>query len=303
MDIAEKPAVDILDDRSDFVKKLDEIDVHNLSPEDERFLYDSVQGFFMENFPVDKELVDQIPEKTVILDHEKFVEAYLKTESNPEGDVPVGFYDIELDKSFVDYETIGNAAGVLSTIFHESLHFVSMSQGAGFKLSGADFRMPENDDYLKDFTEDERKYYGSIADKTVVEGSTKIMELSSMEDMGIDVSEDGGYNIEKQIMSEVLCAMVPEYDQLKSAYFTKSTEDIRKAIESSLLSPEDKEKYQNGEIPTGKFVLFMLNIGAAADKMHQYYKQDDPDSYFEVLDGIHDSMQEYLDITKERRNV
>ena len=63
MDKSEISKFEQPDDRPDFIKKLDKIDIHNLSPEDEKFLYGSVQNFFTENFPVKKELVDKIPEK------------------------------------------------------------------------------------------------------------------------------------------------------------------------------------------------------------------------------------------------
>lgn len=305
MDTAERPAVDILDDRPDFVKKLDEIDVHNLSPEDEKFLYDSVQNFFMENFPVDKELVDKIPEKTVILNHEDYMKEYCRTEPNPRKEnPPVGFYDVPLDKNFIDNDAAVNATDLFSTIFHESLHFVSISQGAGFEVKN--FKELDDLSFLgDDISEDEIKHYAKKASECVTEGATKLLEHISLEDMGIDTSQDGGYMPHVHIMDKVIHATVESYEQFVNAYFHKNTEDFRKEIELTLLPDDKKAEFENGEIPTGEFTRCLFNIGKALDEMEYFSSEEvnDPDSYNEVYSAVCDATQYYANLKEEKKNA
>ena len=203
----------------------------------------------------------------------------------------------------MDCDTAINAANLFGAIFHESLHFVSMNQGAGFRISGSDFKMPEDTSFSGEISQDDLKYYGQIAEKTVVEGATKLIEHLSMDALGINTDGDEGYGAEKQIMIEVLNAVAPEYDQLKDAYFTKSIEDIRKIIERNLLPPEEKEKYNDGEISTGEFMRCLLNIGYATEEMHHFFEIDDFNSYKEVFNDVHAAAQYYRNLIKEQEMI
>ncbi len=71
----------------------------------------------MNSFPVDKELVEQIPEKTVILKHEDYMKEYFRTERNPRKEnPPVGFYYVPLDKNFIDNDAAANATNSCDSI-------------------------------------------------------------------------------------------------------------------------------------------------------------------------------------------
>ena len=64
--------VDLLDDKPEFVKKIESFDVHDLKPENIEFMNSIIQNTFKDYFPVDPELVDQIPSRMNLVSAEEY---------------------------------------------------------------------------------------------------------------------------------------------------------------------------------------------------------------------------------------
>lgn len=308
MDTLEELKTEQLDDRSEFIKRLEAIDPKNLSPKDEKFLYDSVQDYFIKNFPVDQELVDRIPQEVSILDQKAYLEEFYKDEqrNRAEQDEALecpayGFYDEIDDHCYVNADSARNAAHLFSTIFHECLHFISINQGAGFNITP--YMQPDEINQLNNISEEEKQRYTDEASVVLVEGATKIIEQTSLDDMGLDISEDDGYIPEIQIMTILSEAITKSYEQFLDAYFRKSTEDIRKIIELNLLPKDERANYEYGNIPTGEFAACLINIGAASESMKNFYFKEDRQSYFEVLNNVDAAAQYYVNLAEENRDA
>ena len=239
-------------EKSDFAKQVESFDIRNLTPENIEFMNRTIQDVFREYFPVDTELINKIPGHMKIVDGEEF--ARIRQETKEDADMDLGFYSTKLDQMLINASAHNTPGGLFSTMFHESLHFVSIQSGAG--LSG-DFCYP-------DIGEDETEELRAELDdgvRTIVEGTTQnITQSYVMDYLGFDPQpEMFGYEAEYQITNAIWGGFSRD-DRLK-IYFNTPLELMRVHVEDLF------EDDYNPDKPTGLFANCLLDISRTAKKM------------------------------------
>ena len=80
----ETPAEEV-DDRPDYVKKIESFDIDNITPENIQFMINTVQDYFLEHFPVKPELVSELPDRFCFMDEDEYVETATNGEYGEKG--------------------------------------------------------------------------------------------------------------------------------------------------------------------------------------------------------------------------
>lgn len=249
-------------DKPEATKKIESFDVNNLSEKEISFMTGVIQNYFLEHFPVKPELVAMIPEKIAVVDRNEFRRVLAEAEPDSEfgSQYALGFYNEDLDKMFINgtaHETMG---ALFATMFHESLHFVSIGAGAG--LTG-DFRYPS-----ETAEEDGLFEAANKGLETMYEGTTQLITLSSVVDeLGFDEDEQMvGYVPEMRVMGEIWKPF--SKDERYKAYFELPLEKLRRHIELTFGS-EDDEVGDASEVSNGVFVNCLANLGVATEKVSE----------------------------------
>ncbi|MBO7131821.1 hypothetical protein J6V85_00955 [Candidatus Saccharibacteria bacterium] len=265
-----EPDVDIVSEKPDFVKTIESFDVHNLTPENIEFMTNVIQDYFREYFPVRPDLLDQLPSRIVVQNADSYRKTHESIEDNPKIDISemTGFYNSKLNKIFINADIHETAGSLFSTMFHESLHFVSVGNGAGF--SGGHYLCP---DVINET--DELYTLVGIGQHTLSEGTTQIITLRSvLGDMGFDEHEQMfGYGPEIEIMNTIWQPI--DTSEMLHAYFEMSMEDLRIHIESILKLNEDNEEIDDGE-PNGLFAGSLVNLGEAMNYLEEALNNENP---------------------------
>lgn len=243
-------------EKSDFVKKIESFDVKNLSPENIDFVNNVIQDYFLENFPVDPELVKQIPEHVSVLTEEE----YKKMQKNLDKaeinlDEHPGFFDRKRNRVFINSDWHANMGSLVSDMFHESLHYVSINAGAGFASPFSYSPEIEERQDLKD------KINRGV--NTLIEGTTEYIAHSEVRRMGFDVGSYG-YFPEVILVNAIYTPF--SIDEMKQLYFQTSMEDLRIKIEKTFGSDETRNDI-GPERSNGIFVECLANIGIAVDNL------------------------------------
>lgn len=252
-------------EKPDFVKKIEGFDIHNLTPENIEFMTGVIQNYFLENFPVRPELVEQLPEHVNIIDSDEFARMVEEDEDNRNEGVPIpkepsGFYDPEQDKIFINISGHRTPGGLFATMFHESLHCVGIENGAG--LAG-NFLWPE--DYYEDKGIRFDTYNGS---NTLKEGTTQLITLGTVVDeMGFDEqAEMFGYEAEFNIMDAIWRAI--PHDEMLDAYFNMGLDDIRIHVDC-VFEPEETRGTIGPTESNEIFAKCLYNLGITTRKMQE----------------------------------
>lgn len=263
-------------DKPDFVKKIEGFDINNITPENIEFMNRVIQNVFRDNFPVDDEIIDKIPECMKLVDREEFIR--LRNDANEDSDANLGFYSKKLDKMLInvtDHETPGV---LFATMFHESLHFAGIQAGAG--LAGG-FDYPDIGE------SEEANELMSELDKgfnTMVEGTTQTLTKAYvMGYLGFD-SHPQMYSYDPEcLVMEAIWEPFSRDEKLK-AYFNTPLDLLRVRVENTFEEDYDVDK------PTGLFANCLVGIARATTRMERaldsWNEKDDSTPVEEVLKDV-----------------
>ena len=262
-------------EKSDFAKKVEGFDINNLSPENIEFMNHAIQGIFREHFPVDDELIDEIPDRMRIIDNDEFVR--LCRETGEDADTDLGFYSLQLDQMLINVSRHHSPGTLFSTMFHESLHFASIRAGAGLRGGFCYPNLGENEttEFLDELDEGIR---------VIVEGTTENITRAYVIDcLGFDLQPQMlGYEPELQIMDAIWGPFSRE--ERMQAYFNTPLELFRVRIESAF------EKDYNPDKSNGVFVDCLFNIARTTRQMKaalkSWTKDGDPEPVEDVLNNV-----------------
>lgn len=291
-DIPEKP---------DFVKKIESFDMKNLTKENIDFMTSAIQNRFLENFPVEPELVAKIPDHILVVDAKGYKSYFDERDTAPNVNIDgyVGFYDKKLDKMIINSDAHETPGTLFATLFHEGLHFVSMRQGAGF---GNNFTYPTE---IDDDAELSDKIDTGV--QALIEGTTQLITFSNViYGMGFDKHESMfSYEPEWRVM-EAFWAPFSKESRF-NAYFKNSMEDIRIGMEKQFKS-EGHEV--DSEFSNGIFAECLARIGSATNRakeaLENWVKGGDPEEVKTVLDGVYefaDQLATHLGVKEEEEDA
>lgn len=262
-------------EKPDFVKKIENFDINNLSPENIEFMNHIIQDVFRENFPVDSEIIDKIPDRMRIVENEEFVR--LLEEDGGDTDIDSGFYNPKLDQIVVNISMHHNPGALFSTMFHESLHFASINSGAGFN---GGFCYPgvgenETDELIGELDEGVR---------VMREGMThNITRAYVMGYLKFDPqSEMFGYEPECLVTDAIWGAF--SRDEKMQAYFEAPMELLRVRVESAFEENYDVDR------PNGVFADCLVDVARNTKQirnaLNSWKENGDPAPVEDVLRNI-----------------
>ena len=262
-------------EKPDFVKKIESFDLNNLSPEDIDFMNHTIQDVFRENFPVDSELIDEIPGRMNIVNSEDFIR--LRQETKKDADMDLGFYSLELDQILINLPKHQSPGTLFSSMFHESLHFVSIKSGAG--LSGG-FCYPnlgdeETDELIKELDE------GVLA---MVEGTTQnLTHKYIINNMGFDFQPQM-LSYEPEVVTTKAIWEPFSSEEIMEAYFNTPLELLRVRIESAF------EEDYDVDVPTGLFADCLVGVARSTEQvaiaLDSWEKDGNPEPVESILDDV-----------------
>ena len=201
----------------DFVKKIESFDIKNLTPENIKFINNVIQDYFLENFPVDPELVKQIPEHVSVLTEEEYKKMQQELDrAEIDLDEHPGFFDKKRNRVFINADWHTDMDSLFSHMFHESLHYVSINAGAGF---AGPFSYPSEMEKSQELKDEVDKGVN-----TLIEGTTEYITHNEVRRMGFNV-EFCGYLPEVMLMDAIYTPF--SIDEMKQLYFQTSMEDLR----------------------------------------------------------------------------
>lgn len=236
-------------EKPEFVKEIESYDTKNLSKEQIDFMINTIQSYFYDHFPVDKEIIDKIPEKMNVLNEKEYDEVCREKATKEEYEISkeaTGFYSEEKDKIYINLAIFETPGKLFSTMFHESLHYASINSGGGFNIKKP-IIMPLE---CMDTEEKERLISKSLT--TANEGMTQLFTIRSVvEDMGFDFYDDMDSYLPERI---VVNAVLKPFDAKtqKHLYFKTSAEEMRQLFETNLEFEKDQWKI-NAESSNGCF--------------------------------------------------
>lgn len=271
-------------EKPEFVKKIEGFDVQKLTPENIDFMNSKIQEVFRENFPIDSELIDQIPDRMNLMSSEEFAHFYRAEKLDSDEDL--GFYSVKHNKILVNLEKHKTPGALFSTMFHESLHFASIQSGGGFH---GDFIFP---DPGEDAEAAEMMANLDRGVLTAVEGTTQLITQSYVLDyMGFTPQEQMmSYEPECQVMGTIWKPF--SRDERLEAYFKTPMELLRIRVEDTFADDYDVDK------PTGIFADCLMNIGIAAknvdEALESWYRDRNPEPVEGVLTSVKHAVGAFL---------
>jgi len=270
--------------KPDFVDKIEGFDIKNLSPENLEFMAHTIQDVFRENFPVSKELIDQIPERMMYVSTEDFVRLR-EDEKKEEIETELGFYNRKLEKMLINVPRHETPGTLFSTMFHECLHFVSIQSGAG--LTG-DFLYPDIGD--KETAEMHNDLDEGV--RVMVEGTTQnITHAYVIDKFGFQPQPQMfSYEPEYQVTNAIWLPFSKE-ERMK-AYFNTPIESLRVRVESAF-----SEKPVN-DTPTGMFANILVDVARVTRDMKtaldSWMKDNNPDPVEDVLNDVRHAVGNFI---------
>lgn len=262
-------------EKPDFVKKIESFDINNLSPENIEFMNHAIQDVFRENFPVDSEIIDRIPDRMRIVENEEFIR--LLQDGDGDTDIDSGFYSSKLDQMVVNISMHHSPGALFSTMFHESLHFASINSGAGFNGGFCYPGVGENeaDELIGELDEGVR---------VMMEGMThNITRAYVMGYLKFDPQpEMFGYEPECLVTDAIWGAF--SRDERMQAYFEAPMELLRVRVESAFEENYDVDR------PNGIFADCLVNVARTTKQMRNALKSwgenGDPEPIEAILKDI-----------------
>lgn len=267
---------EFLKEKPEFVKTIEGFNINNITPENIDFMNGIIQETFQKHFPVNSEIINQIPDHMKIVNNKDFI--HLREATNEDADADLGFYSQKYNQILINVEKHRTPGALFSTMFHESLHFVSIQSGAG--MTG-DFCYPDPGE------SDEVDEMMEALDRGVlaaVEGTTQLItQAYILEQMGFTPQEQMmSYEPECLIMSAVWGPF--SKDERLEAYFNTPLELLRVRVEDTFAEDYDPDK------PTGVFADCMMNIGVATKNIEEaldsWRKNDDSELVENILKNV-----------------
>ena len=307
-------------EKSETVKTIESFDIENLTPENIEFMTNTVQDYFRENFPADPGMIDLIPEHILLVEDEEFKRIYYEEGEDDGVDIneKTGFYNSTFHRMLINISSCETPAKLFAVMFHESLHFVSIENGAGF--DGV-FWQP---DEIGEDKEKSAELNKGIS--TLKEGTTQFITIASViDDMGFD-DQDGiadVYEPEWSIMENVWRPFGRR--NMLHAYFETSIDDLRRQVEKMFEPDETREKFSDKNYCNGVFSYCLVDLGVATENLTEamvnwkegednpmvetlkdvklavghYIKRDCEVNNIEIDDGIAEELEDYLGQKKE----
>ena len=189
--------------KPELVRKIEAMDVRNLSREDIDFMVSAIQGRFREKFPIKSEVIDSLEGGLRLMSADEFLKKKQELDPEPLTDTSnsSGFYNEEENAIFINIDSIKKPEHLFAVMLHESLHFTSKNNGGGFAGNWL-ARDSENETYVHDV---------NMGLFTLNEGTTQWITHSEMLEMGFlddyfyDVIRDEkGISIPSNIMDQII---------------------------------------------------------------------------------------------------
>lgn len=293
--ITETPAEEV-DDRPDYVKKIESFDIDNITPENIQFMINTVQDYFLEHFPVKPELVNELPDRFCFMDEDEYVEKATNGEYGEKGYVDFnirktqGYYNQKENKIYMNKSIFKNVESLFSSIFHESLHYTSIRAGAGFS---GNFLQPVPDENDPLSTPEDV----CTGLRALDEGTVQFITLHSVVDnMGFE-PKDGmyGYDGERNVMQSIWDAFPPK--TMLHLYFETPIDDIRLYIEKTF-EPKETRDTITREWGNGVFCDCLRNLGIASRRMNKalnkFVETGDRTEPDEILSFVKHALGHYI---------
>lgn len=267
-ELTEAPAEDIAN-KPEFVKTIESFDINSFTPENFKFMVDTIHDYFLENFPVKKDVMDKYPDHVTLLGAEDFVNTGQSEDGNRgyvDFDISntTGFFDQKSGNIYINKSVHKSPGALFCTMFHEALHYSSISAGAGFAGN-----------FLHPIYNDDEKYMPEdilVGLRTLDEGSVQFITLGHiLEKMGFEPQDSMfSYEGERHVMQSVWNPYGANF--LEHLYFETPLDDIRMGIEKEFepSATRDKITRENGN---GIFCECLKNLGIAAQRMNMALKK------------------------------
>lgn len=281
--------------KSDYARNIELFDIKNLTPENIEYMTQVIREYFKATFPIKPELIDDILEHTKVVDEETFKKALEESGRIVEDvDLKYGFYDKKSNLGYINQNKHRTSGELFVTLFHESLHAVSIGAGAGFK---GNFVIPFSYDDLEQRIAMER---GMIA---LIEGTTHYITLKNViGNMGFEGTENMfRYKAERSIMSRIWEAFPEEL--MYRAYFVTPMEELRHYFDMTVAADDAKreEIKADREKTNGQFVKFLIDIGLATDRAKKLLESgaEDEEASTEIYNDIMRAVEYFLACQKK----
>ena len=237
-------------EQSPIAERLKKIDLKEITPEDVEFMNGAIQGYMREKLPVPGELIDQIPDHVKVLKQKEFIEAFERNGDphRPDLDDTPGFYNSEANEMYINAEGHSTPEHLFGTMFHESSHYVSINNGAGFS---GNFLLPEG--VLPDQEAEDLAHSGY---DTLREGATQTITQDSLEDMGVSIEDIKGYAEDTSIVRHMFRNM--PHENLIQRYFQDPIEKFRQEVEATIIKDDTERMRAN---LNRRFCARPFNIG------------------------------------------
>ncbi len=267
--------------KSDYARNIELFDIKNLTPENIEYMVQVVREYFRAKFPVQPELVDDVLRHMNIVSDEEFRRAFVESGKNVNDvETRYGFYDKKNNVGYINKDKHRTSGEIFVTIFHESLHAVSISAGAGFR-----------GDFVSSFGADETERKEAMERGLVafIEGTTHYITLNCViGDMGFDGTDNMlRYKAERTVMSQIWDAFPAE--ALYKAYFVTPIEGIRRHFDMTVAPEESrKELAEDSSRTNGQFVDFLIHIGAATGQINELLEsgREDEGAFMKIHNDI-----------------
>ena len=216
-----------------------------------------------------------------------------ETEDEKACDNP-GVFIIEKHHMFINKDRAkGEPDYDYTTFLHETYHFFSLENGAGFSLdSSMGFSYPEEVD-----TDEKLAELLSLGSESLCEGTTQALTAEMHQDMGFDFFNNT-YVIESEFAKGIRSVVGEE--TFEKAFFTMPLEEIRLRFES-LAVPDDKEIPE--DYFNGAFSSFLIDLGGRVkycnNIISKYSDIDDTsekdrNEIYAVIDEYLENLHEYI---------
>ena len=264
-------------EQTPIAERLSQIDLKEITPEDVEFMNGAIQDYMRENFQVPGEIIDQIPDHVKVLNQKEFAEVFEDGDNpnRPSLDNTPGFYRYQTNESYINAEVHQSPAHLFGTMFHESSHYASINNGAGFS---GNFLLPEG--VLQDQEAEDLAHSGYDCLK---EGATQAITKDSLEDMGVSTDDIHGYEEDTSIVRHMFRNM--PHENLHQRYFQDSTEQFRQEVEATIIA-DDTERMnfikKREQTSTGGFAHALLILGAIKRDLIRALERGDKQAVDEI---------------------
>lgn len=282
--------------KSAISERLNEINIHEITPEDIEFMNQTTQEYMRDNFPVPGELIDQIPDHIKVVGDETFdnIENEVGLSGMIELNGATSAYSENGNEVLVNADACHSAEQLFSTMFYESTRYAAINNGAGYAghltIPNEIIGDPESADLLLE---------GYTAH---IEGATQYFTTNALNEMGVDTSSAKNHTAYADVFRAINKYRNPE--DIKQEFFTTSNEQLRREVEATLIDdPSARKAYLEDErAATGAYAEALIACGLACRNIILAADRNDQAEIERTFQDIEHSMQ-YYQARKESQNV